>query len=80
KGGSSSLAKVHNGWLKLWSAKVPGKVRDYRKWIVQFAKHNGTPNFGRLPEEYINERCFDIFTRLYEVPINSCILFNRLPK
>ncbi|KAI4984573.1 hypothetical protein ZWY2020_017203, partial [Hordeum vulgare] len=62
KGGSSSLAEVHNGWQKLWSAKVSGKVRDYRKWIVEFAKHNGTPNFGRSPEEYINQRCFEIFT------------------
>lgn len=27
KGGSSSSVQVHNGWLKLWSAKVPGKVK-----------------------------------------------------
>ncbi|KAI4975498.1 hypothetical protein ZWY2020_049105 [Hordeum vulgare] len=48
KGGSSSLAKVHNGWLKLWSAKVPGKVRDYSKWILEFTKYNVTPNFGKI--------------------------------
>ncbi|KAI4964012.1 hypothetical protein ZWY2020_008485, partial [Hordeum vulgare] len=24
--------------------------------------HNGTPNFGRSPQEYINQRCFEFFT------------------
>ncbi|KAI5008907.1 hypothetical protein ZWY2020_009955, partial [Hordeum vulgare] len=45
----------------LWQ-KYTMLVRDYIKWIVEFAKHNGTLNFGRSLEEYINKRCFEIFT------------------
>ncbi|VAI78539.1 unnamed protein product [Triticum turgidum subsp. durum] len=89
KGGTSSSVELHNGWLKLWIAKVPRKVKihlwciyfqriyvgdelkrrkyidmvmNYRKRIVEFTKHNGTPNFGKSPEEYFKQRCVEIFT------------------
>ncbi|KAI5005864.1 hypothetical protein ZWY2020_033107, partial [Hordeum vulgare] len=53
---NSDTKVAHLPWQKYTT------VRDYRKWIVEFAKHNGTPNFGRSPQEYINQRCFEIFT------------------
>lgn len=33
KGGTSSLVELHNGWLKLWSANVPRKVKIHLRCI-----------------------------------------------
>ena len=37
KGGTSSSVELHNGWLKLWSAKVPRKVKIHL-WCICFQR------------------------------------------